>query len=124
LASGDRGGEMRNLRMIAVFLGLVLTTASCPLIGPRATIKEEKRVIKTYPFGDPDPVPILARNRNAAIYLISGLTGFPALAGIRSGRSSAWRMITYGSSSSRRREEKSGVPSRSQREGTSFTLTR
>ena len=46
------------LIVITTFLLLELTGCS----SPRAAIKESKEVIKTYPFSDPDPVPILTRS--------------------------------------------------------------
>ncbi len=62
---------MKHRRCVGlILLGLALNMVSCSLGGGRATVREEKRVIKTYPFGDPDPVPILARSRNAGLQLM------------------------------------------------------
>jgi len=41
--------------VISIFTVLMLHAAEC-------TIQEENRIIKTYPFSDPDPVPVLVRN--------------------------------------------------------------
>jgi len=46
------------LIIMTAFLLLELTGCS----SPRAAIKESKEVIKTYPFSEPDPVPILTRS--------------------------------------------------------------
>lgn len=57
--------------IVAVFLVL------CPvsgLLAQNATIAEETRTFPTYPFSDPDPVPILAGN--PAIYPYFGFDGF------------------------------------------------
>jgi len=56
-------------------------------MGPKATITEEKRIIKTYPFSDPDPVPILAR-RNAAIYPYFRFDGFSS-----EGQDQQWKVV-------------------------------
>jgi tetratricopeptide (TPR) repeat protein len=62
--------------MLPALLVLSLLANSCSVTGTKATIVEVMQVIKTYPFGDPDPVPILARNRNAAIYPYFRFDGF------------------------------------------------
>jgi predicted Zn-dependent protease len=67
---------------------LFLISYSCGLKGPRATIAEEKKIITTYPFGDPDPVPILARSRNAAIYPYFRFDGFS-----NAGRDQEWKVV-------------------------------
>jgi len=78
---------MRRMRVLFVLLALAVITSSCGLTGMRATITEEKRVIKTYPFTDPDPVPILAR-RNAAIYPYFRFDGFA-----REGQNQEWKVV-------------------------------
>ena len=78
---------MKLERLVLVLLGLSLISAACSMMGPRATITEEKLIIKTYPFSDPDPVPILAR-RNAAIYPYFRFDGFA-----REGRNQEWKVV-------------------------------
>ncbi len=62
------------LRIIA----LLLCSASLQLHGQQATILEERRTIPTYPFSDPDPVPMVARN--PALYPYHAFDGFSAKA--------------------------------------------
>ncbi|MBP1597320.1 MAG: hypothetical protein H6Q05_2697, partial [Acidobacteria bacterium] len=57
-------------------MGLSFIAISCGGGRSAATITEEKQTVLTYPFGDPDPVPILAKNRNAAIYPYFRFDGF------------------------------------------------
>ena len=45
-----------------------VTAASCAGPGPRARISEEVRVLDTYPFSDPNPVPVLATDRRLYPY--------------------------------------------------------
>ena len=71
-----------------MIMAVALLSGSCGLVGPRATITEEKRIIKTYPFGDPDPVPILARGRNSAIYPYFRFDGFSS-----EGRDQEWKAV-------------------------------
>ena len=71
--------------LVALLLALA---AACAPPGSRATLREETRVIRTYPFGDPDPVPILARNRNAAIYPYFRFDGFSS-----EGRDQEWKVV-------------------------------
>lgn len=49
------------LKYILVFVGL-LSLGSLIAQAPNASITEEKRTLKTYPFSDPDPLPILTSN--------------------------------------------------------------
>ena len=70
-----------------MLLVLSAITSSCGITKSRARISEEKRVIKTYPFSDPDPVPILAR-RNPAIYPYFRFDGFS-----RAGRDKEWKVV-------------------------------
>jgi tetratricopeptide (TPR) repeat protein len=67
---------------------VTLAVAGCAPAGSRATIREEIRTIRTYPFGDPDPVPILARGRNAAIYPYFRFDGFSSDA-----RGQPWKVV-------------------------------
>ena len=48
----------------ALWLFTLFTTAASPSAGSAqlASISEERRTLATYPFGDPDPVPILGRD--------------------------------------------------------------
>src|SRR3990172_8828140 len=73
-----------GLAMLMVSLG----SGACGLDHSRATITEETRNIKTYPFGDPDPVPILARGRSAAIYPYFRFDGFSS-----EGRDQEWKVV-------------------------------
>ena len=52
----------------ASILCAVAITASCAPPGPRARISEEVRVLETYPFSDPNPVPVLATDRRLYPY--------------------------------------------------------
>ena len=52
---------MKNYLILSFFLLI-----SIGLFAQKASIQEEKRSLKTYPFSDPDPVPILTDN--AKIY--------------------------------------------------------
>ena len=72
----------------ACALAVLALPAGCTPAGSRATIREETRVIRTYPFGDPDPVPILARSRNTAIYPYFRFDGFSS-----EGRDQAWKVV-------------------------------
>jgi tetratricopeptide (TPR) repeat protein len=78
---------MKQGRVLAVLLALLPITSSCSLRAHRATITEEERIIKTYPFSDPDPVPIMAR-RNAGIYPYFRFDGFS-----REGRDQEWKVV-------------------------------
>jgi tetratricopeptide (TPR) repeat protein len=78
---------MLTVRLLGALL-LTIAAAACAAGGPRATIREETRTIRTYPFGDPDPVPILARSRSAAIYPYFRFDGFSA-----EGRDQAWKVV-------------------------------
>jgi tetratricopeptide (TPR) repeat protein len=59
---------MKSTRLAAFLLAALLISASLPACrgsaGPAgaATISEKSEVFKTYPYGDPDPVPIFARS--------------------------------------------------------------
>ncbi len=54
--------------LATAILCVVLTAASCAPSGPRARISEEERVLDTYPFSDPNPVPVLATDRRLYPY--------------------------------------------------------
>jgi len=79
---------MKTLRVLLALPSLLLISMSCGLRGPKATIVEEKKIITTYPFSDPDPVPILARSRNAAIYPYFRFDGFSS-----AGRDQEWKVV-------------------------------
>ena len=66
----------KNRGILPLLLGLSFIAISCGGGRSAATITEEKQTVLTYPFGDPDPVPILAKNRNAAIYPYFRFDGF------------------------------------------------
>ncbi len=52
----------------AAILSSALTAASCADPGSRARIAEEVRTLDTYPFSDPNPVPVLATDRRLYPY--------------------------------------------------------
>ena len=52
----------------AAVLCAALAVASCAGPGSRARISEETRVLDTYPFSDPNPVPVLATDRRLYPY--------------------------------------------------------
>ncbi len=60
-----------RLLSLSVF---ALLTAFTPVSGQQAVIEEETRTITTYPFSDPDPVPIFVRN--PAIYPYFAFNGY------------------------------------------------
>ncbi len=74
--------------LVLALTAMTTLAAACAPAGSRATIREETRVIRTYPFGDPDPVPILARSRNAAIYPYFRFDGFSS-----EGRDQEWKVV-------------------------------
>lgn len=49
-------------RHLGLVLALLLIGATTPLAGQQAIIKEEKQVIKTYPYSGGDPTPIMTRS--------------------------------------------------------------
>ncbi len=55
-------------RLNAAALTAALAVASCAGPGPRAHISEEVRVLDTYPFSEPNPVPVLATDRRLYPY--------------------------------------------------------
>ena len=63
-------------------------TLTCGCAEHSAKISEKTEIIKTYPFSDPDPVPILARNRNATIYPYFRFDGFS-----QQGRGREWKVV-------------------------------
>ena len=62
-----RSGFHHGLLSTAI-LCVALTAASCAAPGPRARISEEERVLETYPFSEPNPVPMLATDRRLYPY--------------------------------------------------------
>ena len=63
------GGFINGPLAGAVVLAGALAAAACSGPGePRARVAEEVRVLETYPFSDPDPVPILASDRRLYPY--------------------------------------------------------
>ena len=78
---------MKQILVFQIFI-ISLMATSCNLVMPKATITEENRIIKTYPFSDPDPVPILARSRNAATYPYFRFDGFSS-----AGRDQEWKVV-------------------------------
>ena len=69
MRSADRGIAATTRGIAgAVVLCAVLPAASCAPPGPRARVSEEMRVLDTYPFSDPNPVPALATDRRLYPY--------------------------------------------------------
>ncbi|HEX2781563.1 MAG TPA: DUF5107 domain-containing protein, partial [Gemmatimonadaceae bacterium] len=64
-------------------LGICLTAAALPAQAPRATVREYQRVFPTYPFGDPNPIPVVGR-----IYPYFRFDGFTHAAEQRS-----WKVV-------------------------------
>ena len=54
--------------LYAVVICAAVGVVSCDASGPRARITEEVRVLDTYPFSDPNPVPVLATDRRLYPY--------------------------------------------------------
>ncbi len=68
-----RTGPSRSLfRPLAAALLILLI--GVPLLAQTATIKEEVRILETYPFSDPDPSPILLRDPR--LYPYHGFDGY------------------------------------------------
>ena len=65
-------------RLNAAALTAALAVASCAAPGPRARISEEVRVLDTYPFSEPNPVPTLATDRR--LYPYHTFEGYAATA--------------------------------------------
>ena len=63
----ERAGRRRRV-LDAVSLAAVLASAACAGAGPGARVSEETRVLDTYPFSDPNPVPVLATDRRLYPY--------------------------------------------------------
>ncbi len=51
--------QVRASRALAAIIFFVLLAALMPMFGQQATVKEEKMSFKTYPFSDPDPMPLI-----------------------------------------------------------------
>ncbi|MYG47821.1 MAG: DUF5107 domain-containing protein, partial [Gemmatimonadales bacterium] len=61
-------GRWRLAAVAAAIPCIALTAGACDARGPRARISEEVRVLDTYPFSDPNPVPVLATDRRLYPY--------------------------------------------------------
>ncbi len=83
-----RSGPMNRRRFCYVIFLALLLGGSCARAGGRATISEEIRTIRTYPFSDPDPLPVLAGSRNRGIYPYFRCDGFSHLA-----RDQEWKVV-------------------------------
>jgi len=82
--------KLRRWRLAALasaILCAALTAAACDAPGPRARISEEVRVLDTYPFSDPNPVPVLATDRR--LYPYHTFEGYAATAEPRE-----WKVVT------------------------------
>ena len=62
------------MRNAFVAVAMLVTALAQPVFGRQAVATEEIRSIKTYPFGRPDPVPMLARD--ARMYPYHGFDGY------------------------------------------------
>ncbi|WP_420448734.1 DUF5107 domain-containing protein [Candidatus Palauibacter sp.] len=76
----------RTTALEAAVLCAILTSAACAP-GPRARISEEVRVLDTYPFSDPNPVPVLATDRR--LYPYHTFEGYAA-----SSEPREWKVVT------------------------------
>jgi Tfp pilus assembly protein PilF len=54
--------KTNQLRFIYIFLFLLTFFSVSSLLAQNAKIREEVRTLKTYPFSDPDPIPVLSKN--------------------------------------------------------------
>ncbi|RYY17039.1 MAG: DUF5107 domain-containing protein, partial [Chitinophagaceae bacterium] len=69
-----------SLKLFTSYLSLVMLVVFYPvlLVCQEATIKEVRETIKTYPFSDPNPIPVLGINRKVApfypYYVFDGYT--------------------------------------------------
>ncbi|MFC1545628.1 DUF5107 domain-containing protein [Gemmatimonadota bacterium] len=81
--------KTRLIHITMFALLAVVWTASCqqPVSGQQSTIREERRMIMTYPFSDPDPVPIFVRN--PAIYPYFSFNGYR-----QDGTPQEWTVVT------------------------------
>src|SRR5512136_2567913 len=69
---------MRKVLSLALIFWLAATA-----LGRQASIKEEKLVLKTYPFSDPDPVPLVG-----PLYPYFRFGGYSL-----TGKGQAWKMV-------------------------------
>ncbi len=79
---------MKPWRVVTALAVISSIAISCGGTRHPATITEETQTIKTYSFSDPDPVPILARSRNKAIYPYFRFDGFSS-----EGRDQIWKVV-------------------------------
>ena len=80
----------RHRQVIALASAVIcaaLSVAACDGPGPRASIREEARVLDTYPFSDPNPVPVLATDRR--LYPYHTFEGYAATSEPRE-----WKVVT------------------------------
>jgi predicted Zn-dependent protease len=73
----------RALRATPAVVFLALFAGLMPLLGQEASVKEEKVTLKTYPFSDPDPAPLIG-----PIYPYFRFHGYSL-----EGRPQDWRMV-------------------------------
>ena len=75
-------------RIYFLFLSLLFSLHELPTaLAQSATVQEEERTLKTYPFSDPNPVPVLTIN--PAIYPYHTFEGYSA-----TGQAEAWQVVT------------------------------
>ena len=79
--------QLRTAALAAAIPCTALTAAACAAPGSRARISEEVRVLDTYPFSDPNPVPVLATDRR--LYPYHTFEGYAATSEPRE-----WKVVT------------------------------
>jgi len=81
---------MNKEHFVALIVLVILLTGGLSIHG--ATIGEEKKVIKTYPFSEPDPVPVLTRSslwgRSSRLYPYSFFDKFS-----HTGIDKTWKVV-------------------------------
>ncbi len=82
---GDNMIKFKAFRQILI-IGLLCTSYSHICLAQKATIQEEKRVIKTYPFSEPNPVPVLIKD--ARLYPYHTFEGYS-----HQGQPQQWQVV-------------------------------
>ena len=72
----DRRIATTTYRLVSAAVLYAALAASCAAPGPSARISEEEHVLDTYPFSDPNPVPVLATDRR--LYPYHSFEGYAA----------------------------------------------
>ena len=68
---------------------VVFSAAAEPQVGQRARVSEEIRVLDTYPFSDPNPIPVLGADRR--LYPYHTFEGYSATS-----RPQEWKVVKMG----------------------------